>query len=668
MSTIARVRGHFRRCVQTLARLERDIIRELEVDRVGSVPDSLSDLPESGQVENQSEGEEEEDGIRETAGQSFIFEGSYSEGNEETTAVFPSLSESAVAPGKKYFQLSSMSRGNVKQVSIESVEAPDYIIVNLAVGSHEARAHQDQELQTTHRESKPKPLVSVKIDQPCLVENKNTFYRGKVINIESELIQVRLVDTGSIEVRNRDSLYQIEERFLNMTEACLMVRLAGVTPRSAQSCWPTSSSTTLRERIEGKELVMFIQEAETQSKPFSVILYEDLPDRMVCINFWLTTVHQAALTPDACMSLQYSKPSSSQSAGQDGRTKNSLAKNSFETFSARVISLQSPSSIAVRSLRNEPDLEKTTRDLEHYFRSGSRDTFRAGSGPARGDYVAVSLEQGWARGKVMEVTGESAKVHLVDYGADERVTVDSLRRLPRNFLLGWDFTEQVHLSAITPTSLHGNWSQEAIEFLRNILLTHDMKVELQCLGKSINRSTPVKMLLIDYNEPNLIDVEERLVTAGLALGHHTDNPHSPEIEEVDDVEDLKDRNDQKKWVEGERLSPGNFVTVATHVDWEGLVYLVRNGGTLDMISKLLQMKYECSVPRPVDRFWSVGDAAVVYSDKFSGWHRAVVLQVNTEHLVTVYVQRCFSRFMRIKRSAGSCLWTTGRRTVFPMSV
>ena len=55
MSTIARVRGHFRRCVQTLARLERDIIRELELERAGGVPDSLNDLPESGQVENQSE-------------------------------------------------------------------------------------------------------------------------------------------------------------------------------------------------------------------------------------------------------------------------------------------------------------------------------------------------------------------------------------------------------------------------------------------------------------------------------------------------------------------------------------------------------------------------------------------------------------------------------------
>ena len=80
--------------------------------------------------------------------------------------------------------------------------------------------------------------------------------------------------------------------------------------------------------------------------------------------------------------------------------------------------------------------------------------------------------------------------------------VKNLRKLPKTFQL-WDSTEQVHLGGITPSSQNGNWSQNVKEYLTNILLTCDWKVELKCLGKSVNKSTPVKMLIMEEkDEPN----------------------------------------------------------------------------------------------------------------------------------------------------------------------
>ena len=589
--SIARVRGYFRQCQESLSELEANIIRELE-----------------------------EDGDRDCVG---YFE------RLKNVDIEVDLASTKLEPSHdNYFQLSSLTAGCEKNVKIVSVWSPDHIIVTLL--GHDQGSRIKQSLEKIDRMKELEPVRDVSVGKPCLVSVGKSLYRGKVINIERDLVTVLLVDEGQIEVRNRSHVYEISPKLLETTEACLVVKLDGVLLPSSCSSWLPSSTDILRERIEGKAFLMFIQkEKESELSPLPVILYEDLPTKMLCINFWLTSTTEAVLTSDGCMSLEYIKPGESPSRSEE----ESVERTGVDTLSAQVVSIESPSNILVRSLLNQREVDKLAHQLNTHFQSRVS-LINRNQDIKKNDFVGVKRGDDWVRGKVKNFLPGKATVQLIDFGTEEIVKVKNLRKLPKTFQL-WDSTEQVHLGGITPTSQNGNWSQNVKEYLTNILLTCDWKVELKCLGKSVNKSTPVKMLIMeekDENENALVDLGDKLVAEGFALGNlcAKDKEEVGKREKiVDDSPEVKEEREVQDWLVGERLDPGTSVelALATYVDWHGLVHLARSPSVLNMVSEMLSVKYEGSLSRPVDKFWSVGEAAIVLSDFFSGWHRAVVLEV-----------------------------------------
>ena len=126
-----------------------------------------------------------------------------------------------------------------------------------------------------------------------------------------------------------------------------------------------------------------------------------------------------------------------------------------------------------------------------------------------------------------------------------------------------------------------------------------MKVQLRCLGKSINKSLPVKMLMMDETE-GLVDVEDKLVAAKRALGR-------PACGSSGDGEDLADISPSesevveiKRWVPAGTLEPGTRIerATATFVDWSGRVHLVQDMDKLGIINNTLAFKYSNSKWRP----------------------------------------------------------------------
>ena len=491
---------------------------------------------------------------------------------------------------KKYFKLPALIKGGARIVKIGSVESPESLTVHFQYsGGYFLYTQMQAEMQEV---TEPEPLRLVEVDNACLIKVREVFYRGKVVGIEGEKVTVLLVDTGEEQVRQLNNVYEIEERFTNVAETTQKVKLACVRPVDGTSNWSDYSTSALRERIKGKEFLMFVQEEKDEKTPLSVILYETHHNKDICINFWLFSVHQATLTSDACMRLEYFKPAVEISPVEVEEEETDI----YNTFEARVVALQSPSNISVIYNQNEPDLEKLHFQMKKHYGNSKGDRKSQSRDLTLGALVAAHIDKNgglWVRGKIKEVDIKEGKagVQLMDYEETKKIKVEKLRPLAKMF--NKVFMEKVHLAGVSPTSDSGDWSKDATEKLREILQKSSMKVQLQCLGKSTNRSLPVKMLVVD-DTGELVDVEDLMVAADMARAR------CKRIAELVRPSAEREEIEIKQWQPAEQLQLGTNIerATATFVDWSGRVHLVKDLTTVGLISRVLAAKYNNSKMRP----------------------------------------------------------------------
>ena len=122
----------------------------------------------------------------------------------------------------------------------------------------------------------------------------------------------------------------------------------------------------------------------------------------------------------------------------------------------RVVTASSPAKICIRRMCQEESFYQLCRDLSNHFSSSSAFSilrhWHAGAG------CAVRLQgEGWVRARVVreEVEG-MVEVFLVDYGVQEIIGVDSLRKLPDKFSMA-PFCWTVHLTKIVPAGGDERW-------------------------------------------------------------------------------------------------------------------------------------------------------------------------------------------------------------------
>jgi len=180
-----------------------------------------------------------------------------------------------------------------------------------------------------------------------------------------------------------------------------------------------------------------------------------------------------------------------------------------------------------------------------------------------------------------------------------------------------------------------------------------MMIYVEIVGKSLHGTVPVKIFVKQMrgSECEIISVEEKLVEAGLAIpvvnrlsSFRGAVPVKPEDTMIGLGEDLPTVSSQETTASAleNRLSVSwlpaalpqasqEFLAVATHVDWECNIYLIPEGtnqDTLRIIGNVLDSKFQGSSPRPVDKYWRVGELAIARWDLDCKWYRAKVVSVN----------------------------------------
>merc|ERR1712179_382119 len=87
-------------------------------------------------------------------------------------------------------------------------------------------------------------------------------------------------------------------------------------------------------------------------------------------------------------------------------------------------------------------------------------------------------------------------------------------------------------------------------------------------------------------------------------------------------------------------SSKEFLAVATHVDWECNIYLLPEGfyqDTLRIVGNVLDSKFQGSSPRPVDKYWRLGERAIARWDLDGKWYRAKVMEVRSDMCTVEFV-------------------------------
>ncbi|KAL7043917.1 hypothetical protein ACKWTF_001705 [Chironomus riparius] len=142
-------------------------------------------------------------------------------------------------------------------------------------------------LKTIEESQDHKQLISININECCLLNSNNRYLRAVILNILADgQIQVLLVDYGEIQKCDDKSLFEIPKEFLNLNFQAVHCSMLGICPKFNMKFWPSLQRTLIQKLIfkyNEKSLKMLVVKDDQKQHQFSgigvrsynVMLYHD---------------------------------------------------------------------------------------------------------------------------------------------------------------------------------------------------------------------------------------------------------------------------------------------------------------------------------------------------------------------------------------------------------
>ena len=354
-----------------------------------------------------------------------------------------------------------------------------------------------------------------------------------------------------------------------------------------------------------------------------VFLYEVLKSskEMLNINAWLVEQGLAMNTEGAVPSLKtrvthYQEECKVDDCVKNRRSKKGNSISSGETVSARVLNIEEakPNSLYILHTKDEEDFFKLHQELNDHYKSCRVDgDYVKGK---KGELIAVFTNFEWKRAKITEDKKAQGKigVKLLDGGGLCKIEQKNVRLLEEKYHFR-NYVHHVALQSIVPAG-GSSWTKRSLEVFREELEKREGLVRVQTRGKDGWRKvTPVEIIA------GGVALKKILIDAGLALpvisSLDPDTSHNvvsstATNEETEEVCLEEDESLEFTWYEKLPNMRDDFEAFATYIDWNGLIYLIPTcrEETLEMIKRTLKGKFEKSIPRPPDRYWRAGEAAI----------------------------------------------------------
>ncbi|XP_065177401.1 uncharacterized protein LOC135808177, partial [Sycon ciliatum] len=211
-----------------------------------------------------------------------------------------------------------------------------------------------------------------------------------------------------------------------------------------------------------------------------------------------------------------------------------------------------------------------------------------------------TLDDGWYRAKVVQVTASQATVHYVDYGNSETLPISRLRAIPPRYTQVYGYALHCSLSGIIADSPDGQWSERASA--RLAALVPDVDVFIMRLQSATSNAEAVGQVDLIGKESK-VNVAQVLVKEGLAQQSNTGS-------------------DTSNTAEPEKLSVAITFASSPSEFW----YQVEgaSAGRLDELFELLASSYQGDDAKLAFASPELGDWCGMYSSDDQLWYRTVV--------------------------------------------
>jgi hypothetical protein len=472
-----------------------------------------------------------------------------------------------------------------------------------------------------------------RLNQPCAVPTippGDTYSRGKIVAVTpgSKTVTVLLVDEGRQQDVSVDDLRLLPSiPYMRHRTLGINVELHGVRPDDGRS--GDSGDANLAKifaLLRNNMYLVFVHQRDRSVS--TVTLYQQCRTKDVCINALVVHKGWATATTIAAQHrrVEYFKENPDElfkSGQREFLTSETLCGKTCHFGSSgggddgdgeqgyqpsKVLRAHNPSKIFIMLEVEESVLMELRRDmLEHYGRPGKSG---ANFHPEIGTHLAVFDNGNWDRGILESWTedGLGALVSMTDLGVTNLICRQNMKPLHDNFSTKDLLPLGVfcHLRGIKPANGEGEWSQEAIDRLRD-MVKWDGQLMAK-FGEETTTTTPDSYLVsikvkvthtpgpLEPTEIILHDIARQLVAAGVA--------------EDNDAQETK-QSYSMSWT-ADRWLPPKFPPAAkelsgtvSYVDKDALFYIIRPSveQQLAEMRRKANCLFEKSNIMPHDRYW-----------------------------------------------------------------
>lgn len=260
----------------------------------------------------------------------------------------------------------------------------------------------------------------------------------------------------------------------------------------------------------------------------------------------------------------------------------------------------------------------------------------------------------FARATVLDVTEESCKVLLFDYGVEIDVVKSEIGILEEQFTRYPDFAIKCHLANIKPAGDSSKWSLMSNDFL-NLICSKNHKFYFSKVGSIdlVKKSLPVTIWYTEFIQGGPLEVSRHklhninnlLIEKGVALKiKNKEITKSYEtIHQENAAESFKtilNFNNKKAfvdWLPPTPIRKTKFTALGTFVDDKGHIYIQDLAIKPALQEMELRMKkiFDLTAEDSLYEVWKVGDLCTVKYYLNHHWYRGKILKIGDNEEITV---------------------------------